>query len=248
MLVRAAAVAVLALGLAWLITAATDEGGLSWTERVGRLLPLTPGCAAVGVWVVLAPVRTRGEALALAALGRSRAQVTAAAVAGGALVALAGAATIGLAPGVDATAFFPRAAQESTWVWQDGSFIDRAQGLLVGASGAPLPLPAETYPTATTIPPCGRAAAAIATAIAGLALPLVLAHALLASHPNRSRRAWGLGRGGGDVAAMLASGGAIAASIALFQAAAAGRVAALLGAVPPAALLAFAVQRYRRSP
>ena len=45
---RSAVVAGLALGLAWLVTAATDEGGVSWGERAGRTLPLAPACAAIG--------------------------------------------------------------------------------------------------------------------------------------------------------------------------------------------------------
>src|SRR6516225_7575407 len=77
---RAAVVAVAALALAWLVTAATDEGGISWGERAGRALPLTPGCAAIGVWAALAPSVARGEVRALEALGRSPAQIGAAAV------------------------------------------------------------------------------------------------------------------------------------------------------------------------
>ena len=41
-LVRAALTTVLTLGLAWLVTAATDEGGVAWGERAGRTLPLAP--------------------------------------------------------------------------------------------------------------------------------------------------------------------------------------------------------------
>src|SRR5258706_6393188 len=84
---RAAIVAMLALVLAWLVTAATDEGGVAWGERAGRTLPLTPFCAAIGAWGALAAVRSRGEALALEALGRPPAEVAMAPVAGGRLVA-----------------------------------------------------------------------------------------------------------------------------------------------------------------
>src|ERR1700722_19834927 len=84
-LARAALAATLALGLSWLVTAATDEGSVAWGERAGRTLPLAPLCAAVGAWVALAPVMARGETVALGALGRSRAQIAAAAVVGGAL-------------------------------------------------------------------------------------------------------------------------------------------------------------------
>jgi hypothetical protein len=244
---RAAAAAALALGMAWLVTAATDEGGISWNDRAGRTLPLTPACAALGAWAALAPARARGEALALSALGRSHVQVAAPAVAGGALVAIVAAAAMSAVRSVDVTAFFPRAALASAWVWTGDSFVDRAQGLRVGADGAPVQLAGEAGAVAADVPPYGRAAAALATAVAGIALPLVLAHDLLARSPAGSR-----GRGARDrrrfrdeAIAMLATASAVAASLALFQAAAARHVPALLGAVPPALLLVFAVQRYR---
>src|ERR1700722_9478623 len=90
-LARASLAAARARGLAWLVTAATDEGGVAWGERAGRTLPLAPLCAAVGAWAALAPVMARGEAAALGALGRSPAQIAAAAVGGGAKGALGGA-------------------------------------------------------------------------------------------------------------------------------------------------------------
>jgi hypothetical protein len=247
-LMRAAGVAALALGLAWLITAATDEGGVRWGERVGRTLPLTPVCAAVGAWIALAPVCARGEALALAALGRSRAQVAAAAVVGGALVALLAAVAIGASPRVDVTAFYPRAHRANAWVWHDGAFVDRTQGLQVGADGVPVRQAREMGAALAPIPSHGRAAAAFATAIAGLALPLLLAHALIARTIESAPGARAGRRTRDEATALLASGGTIAASIVLFQAAASQRVPALLGTLPPVALLAFAARRYRASP
>src|SRR6185312_432760 len=104
---RAAVLAALALGLACLITAATDEGGVAWGERAGRTLPLTPICAAVGAWGALAAVRARGEVRALEALGRSRVQIAAAAVAGAAAVALVAAMCVGGLGGVDVAGFYP---------------------------------------------------------------------------------------------------------------------------------------------
>jgi hypothetical protein len=240
---RAAVVAGLALGLAWLVTAATDEGGISWGERAGRTLPLTPACAAIGAWVALAPVRSRGEALALAALGRSPAQVAAAAVAGGALVALVAAVTISVAP-VDITAFFPRAARASAWVWQNDAFIDSAQGLRVGSDGAPVRLVPEMAATLQDTPRHGRAAAALATAIAGLAMPLLVANALLMPSIGRTPGRQST-RARHDITVGLASAVTVGACVVLFQAAAAQHVPALLGAVPAVTLLAFAVWRYR---
>jgi hypothetical protein len=241
-LMRAAVVAGVALGVAWLVTAATDEGGVSWAERAGRTLPLTPACAAIGAWVALAPVRLRGEALALSALGRSPAQVAAAAVAGGALIAQVAAAAIGVAA-VDVTAFFPTAARGGAWIWQNGSFVEPAQGLRVEPDGAPVHL-AQQMPLASIgTPSHGRAAAAAATAIAGLAMPLLAAHALLVRSGRRTGGAQE--RGSVDAAALIGSGATAGACVVLFQAAAAHHAPALLGVLPPVALLVFAVQRYR---
>ena len=248
MFARAAALAGLALGLAWLVTSATDEGGLSWGERAGRTLPLAPACAAIGAWLALTPVCSRGEALALAALGRSRVEVAGAAVAGAAALAFVAALAIGAAPAIDASAFYPRATRPSSWVWQNGTFVDRAQGLQVGADGVPMRMAAELQGAAALTPSHGRAAAALATAVAGLALPLVVAHALLARSSDRARGSGDRRQALGDAAAIVASGGAVAGSVVLFQAAAAQHVPALLAAAPPAALLAFAAHRYRSSP
>jgi hypothetical protein len=248
---RAAALAGLALALAWLITAATDEGGVPWGERGGRTLPLTPVCAAVGAWGALAPVRARGEVRALEALGRSRVQIAAAAIGGGAAVALLAAVVLGAIRTVDVAGFYPSALHSSAWRWQDGGFINRALGLAVDAEGAParLALPTEARPLAG-IPQGGRAAAAIATALAGVALPMLVAQILLARHarPADGER---LGDGSATSGARwpaAAAGGAIVLSIMLFQAAAVRRVPALSATLPPAALLAFAVARYRAAP
>jgi hypothetical protein len=241
---RAAVVTGLAFGLAWLVTAATDEGGVPWGERAGRTLPLAPACAALGAWVALAPAAARGEARALAALGRSRAQIAAAAVAGAAFVALIAALALFAVRRVDVSGFYPTATRASTWQYAGAAFVDRAHALLVGPDGAPdtlSPAASDDASTLDTTPRHGRAAAALATAVAGIALPLLLAHAML-SRPAERR----FGRN--DAKALLAAGGAIAASIVLFQSAAARQMPALLGALPPFALLAFAVQRYRASP
>jgi hypothetical protein len=228
---RAAAVAAVALGVAWLVTAATDEGAVPWGARAGRTLPLTPLCAAVGAWVALAPVRSRGEALALAAMGRSPAQIAAAAVAGGALVAVVAAVVLGIVRAVDVTGFFPTATRLDVWTWTGEAFVDHARGLSVGVDGAPERFAADAGRVVADLPAYGRAAAAVETAVAGVALPLLLAHGLLAR--------------GRALPLVLAGGAAIAGSVVLFQAAAARQAPAALAVVPPLALLAFAVRRYR---
>jgi hypothetical protein len=238
---RAAGAAAGALVLAWLVTAATDEGGVPWGERVGRTLPLAPLCAAIGVSAALAPVRWRGEAGALAALGRSRAQVALGAVAGGAVVAVVAALLIGLVRRVDVAGFYPTATHASAWSWDGAAFVDDVRGLKVAVDGMPQHVPPTAEATAASLPVFARAAAALTTAIAGLALPMLLAHALLSRSPDvRFDR-----RDGWMAASAIAS---IAASVVLFQAAAAHQLPALTAAVPALALLAFAVQRYRVAP
>jgi hypothetical protein len=72
-------------------------------------------------------------------------------------------------------------------------------------------------------------------------MPLLLAHAMLSrSRDRRFARA--------DGRALGAAIAAAAASVVLFQASAVGEVPAVLGALPPAVLLAFAVRRYRAAP
>ena len=175
-----------------------------------------------------------------------------AAIAGGAAIALAAAAVLGAIRTVDVTGFYPAALHSSTWHWQDGAFADQEQGLVVAADGTPTRVapPTEARRLAG-IPQGGRAAASIATALAGVALPMLLAQLLLARHagPAVGER---LGQGRATASARwpvaAASAAAIAASVMLFQAAAARLVPALSAVLPPAALLAFAVGRYRASP
>ena len=47
---RAVGMALVALGVALLVTAATDEGGVSWLGRAARTIPLAPVCSALGAW------------------------------------------------------------------------------------------------------------------------------------------------------------------------------------------------------
>ena len=244
--VRAGAVALLALGLAWILTAATDEGGLGWGERAGRTLPLVPVCAAIGVWGALAPVRSRGEARALEALGRTRAEVAAPAVAGGAFIALAAALALGVLPTVSVTGFYPTARHAEAWRWEAGAFVDPVMRLRVAENGE---LARSTsveglLPEAMTIP-AARAAAGLSMVIAGIATALLLAHAIL----FRDTR---LTSGGTIVSSpwwpLGATGLCAAVSIVLFQAAAVERVPALAGTLPSLALLAIAIARYFVAP
>jgi hypothetical protein len=189
----------------------------------------------------------------MAALGRSRLQVAAAAVAGAALVCAVAAVALVVTSRLDASGFFPTAQRANTWRWAGEAFVDPARGIVVGEDGAPQkPAPPGAaadpdhgadgaQPWASSIPPHGRGAAALALCVAGLAVPLLLAHAMLQRPADRR-----FGRADGR--ALGAAIGAVAGSVVLFQAAAVREVPAVLGALPPAALLAFAVQRYRANP
>jgi len=240
---RGFGVGTLVFALMLLVTAATDEGGLGWAERLSRTLPLAPACAAVGAWGALAPARARGEILALQAVGRSPAQVAAAAVAGGALVACLAALALLSAPLADGAAFFPRAVRPSAWAWSGAVFVDHARGLRVEADGTPVRMAPDATTALAALPVHGVLAAALAIASAGLALPLLVGLALARPGGHAAGRATSDGRA--DAAAVVASAAAVVATIVLFQAAAVGRVPALAGGVPCLALLAFAIRRYR---
>jgi hypothetical protein len=253
--VQAALLASIALAIAWLVTAASDEGAVGWGTRAGRTLPLTPLGAAVGAWGALARVRARGEVTALSALGRAPSRTAAPAVVGGALVGLLASLVIGTVPSVDVSGFYPVATRSTAWEWHDGSFEDRVQGLRVDADGGPIRLkPSAFSANLQGIPPHGRLAAALATALAALALGALSARAALSSasrssarnRASRNRRPrfaqLGNARFGMDPIVAAASA---TASVVLFQAAAAQRTYALWAIVPPALLLAFAAGRYR---
>jgi hypothetical protein len=229
---RALGFGVLAFVLAWLVTAATDEGGVAWTERAARTLPLAPVCAALGTWLGQARGWARGEARALAALGRAPFATSAAAVLGAGSVAWVAAAAMALSGHVDVSGFFPVARAPDAYVSQGGGvFVDAASGYRVEADGAIVPPPSDSTaaPRApqSSVPPRGRVAAALSTALAGLALPLLVARA--------ARGSW-WGRLG-----LL--GAAALTSTLLFHAAAAHVVGAMAAVVPSFVLVWLAAAR-----
>jgi hypothetical protein len=243
---RAAGLSLLALGLGCLLTAATDEGNVRWGERAGRTVPLAPLCAVIGVWGALAPVRARGEATALEALGRTRGQIGAAAVSGGAAVAVVAAGVVAALGTVSLAGFYPTATHPRAWRWDGDAFVDPIHGVRVGADAVPQRLgeaDVRSGSMATGIPPQGRASAALVTALTGVALAMLFAQGLLAK-PRRARSPQRELRlpGGAPVAA---TGAAVALTIVLFQAAAARLLPSLVAVVPAGALMVFALRRYR---
>jgi hypothetical protein len=162
-------------------------------------------------------------------------------VAGAALVAVLVACAIGTSRVLDVTGFYPLVTHPSAWRWADGNFVDEGRGLRVLADGALEGIDAVRRVTeASPVPRHGRAAAALAMACAGLALPMMVSQTLLGGEgPRRGFRA--------PPRAWIAAGcaAAVVGSVLLFQAAAARRVPAVTGALPPLVLLVFAARRYR---
>ena len=236
---RGAGAALVTLLLVGVVTAASDEGGLGWGIRAGRALPLAPVCAAVGAWLALAPGRARGEDLALEALGRSPWERHAAAVVGGALVALAAAVAILVLARVDVRGFYPRAEAAIQWRAEPGAspvvFASEDGRWRIDPDGAPRATqdPASLASAPIGLPRAARLSAALATAFAGFALPMWVARA-------RSRRA--------VIAAITAVGIASLVTVLSFQAAAATRVPALVAPLGPLLLLVAAASGYRASP
>jgi hypothetical protein len=235
--IRAAAVAALSFGVAWLVTATTDEGGLSWGVRLGRSLPVAPACAAVGAAIALAPARARGEIRALESLGRSPLESSLAAVFGGGLIAFVAALVVAVAPSVDVGGFFPATRHGVEFRFDAGGFVDAVHGWRIEPTGALLRVPAIDAATLAlaAVPAHGRVAAAIVLAVAGIALAFVAAHALV-TKPS------GAGPGRGALAFVFAC---VVASVLAFHAAAAGRLPSFFATLPALVMLAGALLRYR---
>ena len=144
---RAATIAALAFLIVCLMTAATDEGGLSSGVRLGRSLPFSPVCAAFGTWLALSRRRLRGELLALEGLGRSPQLNALGAVIGGAAVAVGASFFVAVVPFVDVTGFYPESASASAQRsattgpvtsirFEGGGFVDHRRGLRFGSDGS----------------------------------------------------------------------------------------------------------------
>jgi hypothetical protein len=232
----AALFAGLAFALGWLVTAATDEGSIAWSVRAARTLPLAPACAALGAWLGQARGWARGEGRALAALGRGPLASSGAAVLGGAAVAWIAAASMGFGGAVDVSGFYPVARAPDVYMAAGGgAFFDTATGYRIESDGSLTPPSVVGEgphgPLPTLLPPYARAAAALSTALAGLALPLLLA---------KGRRASRLSTG-------LTLMATATASIFLFHAAAVRLVGAMTAVLPALALIGVALYGFREA-
>lgn len=236
---RAFGATLLGIAVVWLVTAASDEGQLTVGVRAGRTLPIAPLCSAVGAALALGTARVRSETRALEALGRSPAVTARSAALGAALPSVLVGLAIAASSAIDVSGFYPRPPRGDTFVYEDGAFRSPSLGATIGADGEPRSIEAPARAPDEGLPGGARISASIATAIAGLALALVTARAILRvsmldRQARRRRRAF--------AAAQVFTCALL--TLVAFQAAAAHLAPAALAAVPPLVLLAFAVFTY----
>ena len=237
---RALGATLIGIVVVWLVTAASDEGQLTVGVRAGRTLPLAPLCSAVGAALALGTARVRDETRALEALGRSPGQSARAAALGAALPSLLIGLAIGMSSIIDVSGFYPRAPRGDTFVYADGAFTSQTLGVRVTEDGEPRPTAGTGLTADDGLPRHARAAASTATALAGLALALVAARAVLRVsllHRRGRRRRRVIAAVQVLVCAFL--------TLVAFQAAAARVAPASLAMLPPALLLGVAVLGYR---
>jgi len=176
---RALVATLIGIVVVWLVTAASDEGQLTVGVRAGRTLPLAPLCSAIGAALALGTARVRDETRALEALGRSPGQTARSAALGAALPSLLIGIAIGLTSIIDVSGFYPRAPRSDTFVYEGGAFTSPTLGVRVADDGEPRAIEGRAASADDGLPAHARGAAAVATAIAGLALSLVAARAVL---------------------------------------------------------------------
>jgi len=228
LLARVALANIALIFLTFLVSAATDEGHLSLSVRVGRVLPLVPIASALAVKLTLAGAKNRGELLALEALGASPRAIALTCVAAS-LAAPIVASLAMLFAQVDVNGFFPAPPSAPVVLVQGATFASNDLGVVVDDRGALAPL-AAAIPVAAKValPRHARGAAAAATLLASLALALAF---------GRERR--GLSH--------AVTGAAVAGALVAFQLAAARLVPAFAPLVPLMALLSVEARAYHRA-
>jgi hypothetical protein len=222
---RALVLSIVAFACALLVTAATDEGNVSWLERIARTLPVLPIAGGLGAWLTMAPLRTRGDVIALEALGRNPWEMARPAIAASVLLHALACALLAILP---VHGFFPRPAPVSSIVFKDGDFVDGTKGVRIHADGTLEP--ADIVSSSHEQTPGGaRFAVGAMLLFAGAALPM---WALVVRREQAAKAAL----------AGAVTGGA---TVLCFHASAQGQLPAIAAAVPSGALLAFALMRYR---
>jgi lipopolysaccharide export LptBFGC system permease protein LptF len=219
-----------------------DDGAFSSPTlgvRAGRTLPLAPLCSAIGAALALGTARVRDETRALEALGRSPGQTARAAALGAALPSVLIGIAIAASSLIDVSGFYPRAPRGDTFVYDDGAFSSPTLGVRVSADGEPVSIEGGSTPD-EGLPRHARSAAATATAVAGVALSLVTARAILRVSLLHRR-----GRRRRRIIAGVQVFACVLLTLVAFQAAAARVSPAALAMLPPALLLGVALLGYR---
>jgi hypothetical protein len=225
---RALALSVVAFACAHALTAATDEGGVPWMERIARTMPALPIACGVGAWLAMAPLRARGDERALAAIGRSPWEIARPAVFASVLLHAIAALVLAASPTKLLQTFFPRPPAAQSIVWEGHDFLDTARGIVIHVDGS-MDKVAATTALEPNNPSFARLAVGLVLLFAGAALPM---WALLV----RRKQAATVG---------LAGAATAGATILCFHAAAVGQLPAITAALPSGALLAGAALRYR---
>jgi len=235
---QSAGLAAVMVALAVLVTAVTDEGGVSAGERVARVLPVVPVCVALAVGVTLAGARRATETRALQALGRSPFANAWGAAVGAGLVGLAVALLVLLDARVPVGAFFPTVHASGRYAFDGEAFSNVTTHWRVSPDGT-LALPAVSSglvdQVTLALPAYARLAAALVIAVGGAAFGVAVA-----ALPRTRRTVRFLG--------LLATA---AATTFCLQAAAAGRLPALVAPIPSTLLLlmtAWAIVRAEWEP
>ena len=237
---RALGATLIGIVVVWLVTAASDEGQLTAGVRAGRTLPLAPLCSAIGAALALGTARVRDETRALEALGRSPGQNARSAAIGAALPSVLIAIALAASSVIDVSGFYPRAPRGDTFVFENGAFSSPTLGVRVTSDGEPHAIEGHGATTDDGLPRHARSAAATATAIAGIALSLVAARAVLRVTLLHRR-----GRRRRRIVAGVQVFVCVLFTLVAFQAAAARVAPATLATVPPALLLGAALLGYR---
>ena len=237
-MLRAFAGACLALVLAWLVSAATDEGQLAFGVRVGRTLPLAPLCSAVGVALTIAGARAREEFAALEASGAPSTRSALWAVAGATLPTMVVALVLGVTTVIDVRPFYPQPVIAETFqATLEGGFESRSLGIAVDASGGMEPLTEPQRPR-EPLPRLAREAAGLTTAAAGLAFSLSVALSSIRRTPmdeSKERRR----RGRAFIEGILVA----ALTLVAFQWSSVRETSPMMATVPSVTLLALSIAR-----
>ena len=234
---ESAAFTAIFLVLVTLVTALTDEGGISWEERFARSLPLAPICAALASGFALVGPARRGETRALEALGRQPLVSGSVAAFGAVGVGTLTSALLLWISDVSILLFFPTVPSAAAVTFAGGTFSNRAQGWRVLADGTLSFVDSSSAALATSyggsfqsLPPHARGAAVLVTLVGSLAFSLLVAFAA----PRRTLDPRGATRclNAGLVLLLTA-----AASVFCLQAAASRRVDPLVAVLPSTLLL-----------